>query len=308
MGLQRMSKNAEVSKRENSVILLEEDQERYQKFDPNDEEAVILFEIMHSAYLNQSIEFAKFVEDEFVSNGRSSRGVKQDIFHVLRENASPAVLIELGFISNKDEGTYLASEKGKQKMAESIYSAFVKYKNEYNQKDRESAMVEEAPKEAEKPIAGKTFKVQVLVSKNKYAPSATQLKGLTNIEILKVGEVYKYYYGNTNLASERDQLLSYAQKKGFKDAFVVEFTDNQRLEGNKNYKIEFLVSDKKYRDRDKKFGGLPNVLRIKIEKSHYYFYGFSKTYEDALKELKYVQGRGFKNANIVLFDGNELIE
>lgn len=309
MGLQRMSENAEVSKRENSVILLEEDQERYQKFDPNDEEAVIMFEIMHSAYLSQSIEFAKFVEDEFVAGGRSSRGVKQDIFHVLRENASPAVLIELGFISNQDEGAFLATNKGKQKMAEAIYSAFVKYKNEYNQKNNngESTVVE-APKEVEKPVIGLTYKIQILVSKNKYSPSATQLKGLTNVEVVKVGDLYKYYYGNTNLPSERDELLRYVKRKGFNDAFVVELKENLRLEGKQNYKIEFLVANKRYRERDRKFGGLPNVLRVKIGKSHHYYYGFSKTYEEALKELKFVQSKGFKNANIVLFDGNNLLE
>jgi len=64
MGLRRMEENLEVSKRENSVILLEDNQERYQKFDPNDEEAVIAFEIMHSAYLDQSIKYAGYVEKQ----------------------------------------------------------------------------------------------------------------------------------------------------------------------------------------------------------------------------------------------------
>ncbi|MGB3453891.1 MAG: N-acetylmuramoyl-L-alanine amidase [Moheibacter sp.] len=307
MGLRRMEENMEVSKRENSVILLEDDQERYQKFDPNDEEAVIAFEIMHSAYLDQSIKYASLVENEFSRGGRSSRGVKQNIFHVLRENASPSVLVELGFISNPDEGTYLSTEKGKQERAESLFQAFKKYKQEYDEKDGR-IVVEEKPKEVEKPVAGLTYKIQILVSKNKYAPSAKQLNGLTDVEVVQAGDLYKYYYGNTNLASERDQLLNYAIKKGFKDAFVVEFVNNEKLIGNQNYRIQFLASDKKYRDRDGKFGGLKDVLRIKKGKTNFYYYGTTKTYEDAQKELNYVKSRGFRNAFIVVFDGKKLLE
>lgn len=307
MGLRRMEENMEVSKRENSVILLEDNQERYQKFDPNDEEAVIAFEIMHSAYLDQSIKYAGYVENEFTRGGRSSRGVKQNIFHVLRENASPAVLVELGFISNYDEGTYLSTEKGKQERAESLFQAFKKYKQEYDEKDGR-IIVEEKPKEVEKPVAGLTYKIQILVSKNKYAPSAKQLNGLTDVEVVQAGDLYKYYYGNTNLASERDQLLNYAIKKGFKDAFVVEFVNNEKLIGNQNYRIQFLASDKKYRDRDGKFGGLKDVLRIKKGKTNFYYYGSTKTYEDAQKELNYVKSRGFRNAFIVVFDGKKLLE
>lgn len=307
MGMSRMDDNIEVSQRENSVILLEDNQERYKKFDPSDPEAVIAFEIMHSAYQDQSIRFAQLVENEFVQSGRSSRGVKQNIFHVLRENASPAVLVELGFISNYDEGVYLASENGKDRMSRALLSAFDEYKKEY---DRKNGVLgeEEKPKEPEKPVVGKTFKVQILVSKNKYSPSAKQLNGLTGIEVVQAGDVYKYYYGNTNIASKRDELLSYAKRKGFKDAFVVEIINNEKLKGNENYKIQFLASSKKYKERDGKFGGLRNVVRVKKGKIHLYFYGYAKTYEEAQKQLKQVQVKGFKTAFIVTFDGDKLIE
>lgn len=306
MGLSRSQETMDVSKRENSVILLEDNQEKYQKFDPNDPEAVIAFDIMFSAYKDQSLNFAKYVEDEFVRNGRSSRGVKQANFHVLRTNASPAVLVELGFISNQDEGSYLATEQGKQKMTQSLFEAFEKFKKEFDRKTRPQE--DEKPKEVEKPVAGKTYKIQILVSKNKYGPSATQLNGLTGVEVVQVGDVYKYYYGNTNLASERDELLAYAKRKGFKDAFVAEFVNNEKLQGNQNYRIQFLASNKRYRDRDNKFGGLKNVLRVKKGNMNLYFYGSTKTYEEALKDLKTAQDRGFKSAFIVTFEGEKLIE
>lgn len=306
MGVARSQETMEVAKRENSVILLEDNQEKYQKFDPNDPEAVIAFDIMFSAYKDQSISFAKLVEDEFVKNNRHSRGVKQANFHVLRSNASPAVLVELGFISNQDEGTFLSTEYGKKSMTESLMTAFDKFKKEYDRKNGLEEEVEEKPKEVEKPVAGKTFKIQFLVSKNKYSPSSEQLKGLTGVEIVQAGDVYKYYYGSTNLASERDEMLEYVKRKGFKDAFVAEFVNNEKLKGKENYRIQFLASGSRYRDRDNKFGGLKNVLRVKRGDMHLYFYGSSKTYEDAQKQLKLVQDKGFKNAFIVLFDGEKL--
>lgn len=310
MGLRRMQENIEVSQRENNVILLEDDHERYQKFDPNDPEAVIAFEIMHAAYKDQSIRFAQLVENEFVKTGRSSRGVKQGIFHVLRENASPSVLIELGFINNQDEGTYLASNRGKEDMAAAILRAFDDYKREY---DRKSGKVQDEkeevkPKEPEKPVPGKTFKIQFLVSKNKYSASAAQLKGLTGVEIVQVGENFKYYYGNTNLASERDALLEFVKRKGFNDAFVAEFTNNEKLQGKQNYRVQFLTSNKRYRDRDGKFGGLKNVFRLKDGKLYKYFFGSGKTYDEAYELLQEVQKKGFKNAFIVTFDGEKIIQ
>ncbi len=308
MGLGRSDETMDVAKRENSVILLEDNQEKYQKFDPNDPEAVIAFDIMFSAYKDQSLNYARLVEEEFVKNGRSSRGVKQSNFHVLRTNASPAVLVELGFISNQDEGNFLGSEQGKQKAAEGLFTAFEKFKKEYDRKNGVTGDEEEKPKEVEKPVPGKTFKIQILVSKNKYGPSAPQLNGLTDVEVVQMGDVYKYYYGNTNLASERDDLLAYVKRKGFKDAFVAEFVNNEKLQGNQNYRIQFLASNKKYRDRDNKFGGLKNVLRVKKGNMNLYFYGSTKTYEEAKKDLKLAQDKGFKSAIIVTFDGEKLIE
>lgn len=308
MGLRRMDENMEVSKRENSVILLEDDQERYQRFDPNDEEAVIAFEIMHSAYLDQSIRFAQLVEGEFVDSGRFSRGVKQNIFHVLRQNASPAVLVELGFISNHDEGTFLATSKGKDKMAEALLSAFSMYKKEYDSKNAPLITeVDDTPKPPETPVAGKTFKVQILVSKNKYAPSDKKFNGITNIEVVQTGEVYKYFFGHTNLVSERDALLDYAKHKGFKDAFVVEVLNDEALTGNQNYRIQFLVSNKRYRERDKEMRGLKDILRVKKGDFMFYYYGSAKTYEESRQLLDYVKSKGFRDAFVVTFDGKRQI-
>jgi N-acetylmuramoyl-L-alanine amidase len=132
MGLTKEGKNFEVSKRENSVILMDEDyKERYEGFDPSSPESFILFSLTQSAYQESSLRFAQKVEDQFKTRiGRTSRGVKQDVFWVLWSTAMPSVLIETGFLTNNQEEKFLASENGQDLIASGIYRAFKEYKSE----------------------------------------------------------------------------------------------------------------------------------------------------------------------------------
>jgi N-acetylmuramoyl-L-alanine amidase len=132
MGLTKEQKNFDVAKRENSVILLDENyKERYEGFDPESPESYILFSLTQSAYQESSLSFAYKVENQFKNRvGRSSRGVKQAPFWVLWSTAMPSVLIETGFLSNADEEKYLTSERGQELLASGIYRAFKEYKAE----------------------------------------------------------------------------------------------------------------------------------------------------------------------------------
>ncbi len=306
MGLKRSNETDEVSKRENSVVFLEKNQERYEKFNPNDPEAVIAFEIMNAAYKEQSLRFADLVEKNFVSrDNRKSRGVKQNNFHVLRGNASPSVLVELGFISNSDEGEYLATEEGKQKSAETLYESFKQFKKEY---DRRNGIIDsdDSPKsikKTEKPLEGKKLKIKVMESKMKFTATSPQLRGLTDLDVIQEGSNYVYYYGETDLQSRADDLLNTVKRKGFSGAKIVEFEINKKLDGGKNYRIQFMTSNKKYKDKDEKYNGLTNVLRVKEGSLQKYYYGSDKTMETAQKTLKEVQDKGFRNAFIVTFNG-----
>ena len=132
MGLAKEQKNFEIAKRENSVILLDENyKEHYQGFDPESPESYILFSLTQSAFQESSLSFANKVESQFKSRvGRTSRGVKQGPFWVLWSTAMPSVLIETGFLSNSTEEQYLTSDKGQDLMASGIYRAFKEYKAE----------------------------------------------------------------------------------------------------------------------------------------------------------------------------------
>ena len=130
LGMARADENLEVAKRENSVILVEENyQERYEGFDPKSSESYIIFELMQDQHMAQSVEFAQMVQKEFrTTGGRNDKGVHQAGFLVLRETSMPSVLIELGYISTHDEEAFLNSQNGIRKMSQSIYNAFLDYK------------------------------------------------------------------------------------------------------------------------------------------------------------------------------------
>lgn len=123
------SANLEVAKRENAVMLYESDYKtKYRGFDPNSTESYIMFDILQSKYMEQSVSFASLVEQNFTKSGRSSRGVKQAGFWVLKQAAMPAVLVELGYISNREEESFLSKDKNLDKLADDILKAFVQYK------------------------------------------------------------------------------------------------------------------------------------------------------------------------------------
>ena len=130
LGTDRMEDNLDVAMRENAVMKLEDDQTVYQGFDPNSIESYIIFELMQNQYMDNSLVFAELVQNQFVGTlHRANRGVRQAAFWVLLQSACPSVLVEMGFVSNAEEEKWLASEDGKNSIANGVYTAFQQYYN-----------------------------------------------------------------------------------------------------------------------------------------------------------------------------------
>ena len=131
MGLHKSEANLNLAKRENNVILLEDNYKKsYKGFDPNSPLAHIMLANFQSAFMEKSTDFAAKVESNFSKNGLKSRGVKQAGFLVIWETTMPSVLIETGYLSNPSDAATLASETGREKIAKAIYSAFDSYKSD----------------------------------------------------------------------------------------------------------------------------------------------------------------------------------
>ena len=252
LGMARANENLEVAKRENSVILVEENyEEHYAGFNPNSSESYIMFEFMQDKYMEQSVKLAKLIQTQFRTTAkRIDKGVHQAGFLVLRATSMPSVLIELGYISTPDEEKYLNSSNGVANMSRSIYNAFVSYKDQQRKKTTpqptaktekqapetptdtaakqptvKQTKKEEAPKEGDKrPV----FKVQIFASSQLLPNGSSKLKGV-KATYYKENGMFKYTYGNTTDYNEILRMRKQISDK-FKGAFIVAFRGEKKID------------------------------------------------------------------------------
>ncbi|MHC5309977.1 N-acetylmuramoyl-L-alanine amidase family protein [Myroides sp. LJL116] len=243
MGLSKNKSNLEVAKKENSVIMLEEDyQTTYAGFDPNSPESIIGLTLIQEDFIDQSIDLASRVQDNFTHTlKRKNRGVKQGIFWVLHGAFMPSVLIELGFVSNPNEGAYLNSSKGRSELATSIAQGIVNYKKAYYKEQNITAVPSSKPntssaastsssKESsteQKVQNGVVFKVQIAASDKVLPLKPQNFKGLSNVTMLKSGKLNKYFYSSTTSYEQAKKLLQEAKAKGHKSSFIVPFLNGK---------------------------------------------------------------------------------
>ncbi len=208
------SKNLELCKRENSVILLEDDYKtRYQGFDPSDPQSYILFSLMQNAHLEHSLMFAEDVANAMKGGPIArSRGVSQDPFWVLWRTTMPSVLVEVGFITNANDLTAMRTQEGRDKIAENLLKAVQTFKKRYDGSmsastasskpaatPKENTKTESAPEtntegqvpeKADNP-SGTLYGVQVLATGKKMKATDPFFRGYTPLEV-QSGKLYKY--------------------------------------------------------------------------------------------------------------------
>lgn len=243
MGVTRNASNLEVAKKENEVVTMEKDYKiKYDGYDPNSPESVIGMTVIQEEFLDQSIELAAGIQEGFESDlGRKSRGVKQAGFLVLRKNYMPRVLIEMGFVSNKEEGAFLSSDEGQEKIAGAIAKAILDYKKEYFVPGTEEYVPEtpkvnevkvDTPKVKEtKPVSVTSnivFKVQISASSKKMELIPSNFNGLSGVSI-EEGAIHKYYFGSTSDYEQSKRDLEEAKAKGYSSAFIVAYKNGQKI-------------------------------------------------------------------------------
>lgn len=259
LGLAKTAENLAVAKRENEIILFEDDyKQKYAGFNPNSSESYIIFELIQDQYMEQSVHFASMVQKRFRNDaGRADKGVHQAGFLVLKACAMPSVLVELGFISTPDEEKYLCSAKGVSELSRSIYNAFVAYKGEHLARVNSSGAGQkavstqapdnllarnESPAAPERPAYVESatdgmpvFKVQILTSSSPLKKGDKRFKGLTDVDYYKENGIYKYTCFETT-----DYNKAYRERKNilpkFKDAFIVAFRNGEKMNINEAIK------------------------------------------------------------------------
>lgn len=265
--------NLEVAKRENSVILLEENYEQhYVGYDPNSPESNIMFEFVQDRNLTKSIEFAKMLQKNVCrAASRPDKGVHQSNLAVLRLTSMPACLVELGFITTADEEALLNDRNRLDQMAVGIYNAFVEYKNKnYNGISvpyrTDSPMLPETP--AQEPA--NTSETQEDASARQQPEQRT------------VAET-------TPQQQEQQTVAPQPEPQPAASA-----------DGRPVFKIQILVSSLNLKDGDAHLKGLTGCERYEENGMQKYTYGASENYNEIYRLRKQILDK-FPEAFIIAF-------
>lgn len=269
LGLHRTDDNLRVAQKENAVIKLEDNYEdKYEGFDPAKPESYIIFNFVQDAYLKQSTDLANTIQTEFRTRaGRNDRGVHQSGFLVLRETSMPSVLVELGYITNANEESFLNTKKGQEYMASAIFRAVRDYKEDIENRNHvaissgtvanpvikeeiktepepektETKPVEKTPAVVVAPIVKKTtpapkeavkdvilFKLQILASKTQIPKTSPKFANLTDVGFYNEGGYYKYTLGESEDMNEIKGIKNNVKTR-FPDAFIIGFKNGKKL-------------------------------------------------------------------------------
>lgn len=269
LGLHRTEENLEVAKKENSVILIEDDyKQRYAGFNPNSSESYIIFEFLQDKNMEKSVKLATLIQRQFKSTARRiDKGVHQAGFLVLRATSMPSVLVELGYISTPDEEDYLLSDAGTTALANSIYKAFLNYKREHD-----------AP-------AGR---------------STVQRQDLPEPEATPEEPVIERQTADAQTATEPAK-----ERKSPTPSPARRTSGTQsKASGKPVFKIQILASDKVLPKGSKQLKGLSPVNYYREKGLYKYTYGESTDYNQILRMKRNISTK-FKDAFIIAFKNGE---
>lgn len=264
MGMHKTEESLKNAMRENASIYLEENYEQnYAGFDPKDPETYIIMSLRQNIFLDQSLILSKYIQDQFRDRvGRKDRGVKQAGYYVISFTTMPSVLVELGFLTNAEEEEYLNSAEGREYMASAIFRAFRQYKEEIDENSQEivpdssagspkadpvkdlKPVQSDKPKESEGQIItedtgkGLRYEVQIAASEKKLEKKPSNFRGLTDVEEYLSGKMYRYTAGRTSDYSSAKKNLERLITLGFKDAFIVAFNGEERIDVDKARRME----------------------------------------------------------------------
>ncbi|APQ18486.1 N-acetylmuramoyl-L-alanine amidase family protein [Maribacter hydrothermalis] len=285
LGLHANKQNFEIAKKENSVIYLEDNYEnRYADYDINSPESVIGLTIMQEEFLDQSVALATMIQDNFSNSlKRTDRKVKQAGFIVLHQTFMPSVLVETGFLTNKEEGAYLNSSKGQNDMGNAIAKAILHYKEGVQPSVNSVANNVEKPKNQpdNKEIINK-----VEEKKNDASEIVTVVKKQEPVSDIMVKEEVK-------LTVIDDKIKEAINPKEVANSIV--------------FKIQIMATSKNLSLNPGNFKGLSNLSQEPFKNLYRYMYGETRSYREAEMMQSLARDKGYATAYIVAYKLGERI-
>ncbi len=234
-----LRKNDDKSKalKDNAPLLDDPDYEAISDSSGTAVNAIFWNSVRHS-YMRQSLVLAADVEAQFAKINRINRDVKQrtrEGIWVLHATAMPSILIETGFISNSEEERYLNNEQ--DEIARCIYKAFVNYLAGLRGVTNEQLLAGVNPDESASATAYPSFhyKIQLFATSRKLDTDnqkLSKLDGPVERKAIQANneKMYRYLLGNYQTYQEAAAKLNRVKLMGYKDAFIVTYKDDKRLD------------------------------------------------------------------------------
>ncbi|WP_405398019.1 N-acetylmuramoyl-L-alanine amidase [Maribacter sp. Asnod2-G09] len=292
LGLHANKQNFEIAKKENSVIYLEDNYEnRYADYDINSPESVIGLTIMQEEFLDQSVALATMIQENFSSQlKRTDRKVKQAGFIVLHQTFMPSVLVETGFLTNKDEGAYLNSTKGQNDMGDAIAKAILHYKEGVQPTAQSVATTVTQPKAPP---------VQEAVIEKVEEKKEVVLEPVK--EVVAEVEQPKEIISTPKVEEVKEVVAEVPVVK------VKEAINEKEVANSIVFKIQLMASSKNVPLSSSNFKGLSNLSQEPFKNLYRYMYGETRSYREAKMMQSQAQEKGYATAYIVAYKLGERI-
>lgn len=320
MGLNKSEGNIEVAKRENASVLYEKDYKRtYDGFDPNSDEAAVLFAMYQNVYLTQSVDLADKIQQQYSTIVKTQdNGVKQAGFLVLWKTAMPSLLTEIGFLTNPAQEKVLGSEKGENEIAKSIFLAFEQYKAEKDDTKYTPTAYNYSPLDV--PMPGTDKQDHASADTTETADTSSPEEDSSTVKITpapkkhaaKVATDGKKAFNKPAKHDSTDikvtnmqKALKAIRKDTVKQTSFTQTADSTTKSGNSApiiYKVQFASSSKPLETKDdNKLNDVPDIEMYMDNTTYKYTAGHYLTLQDAVNLQSKMRNIGYKDAFVVTF-------
>ena len=313
-GKKGIQENLEVAKRENSVIYMEKDyKQRYQGFD-NSPESNIMFEFIQDNNMERSVELARLLQKGIcAATGRVDKGAHQNNLAVLRLTSMPACLMELGFISNPDEETFMNAESSTDKYARGFLKAFISYKNKYfdglnvpyRPQDVKEAQVPQVVPEEYKEKEQQKQQEQAAAAKKRSQPAQKVMETPKETPKETLKETPKETPKDTKKETPANAVSSSQQNGTTSEPRVAPLLSDGMGEASAPiFKIQISTGRTRLKTTDKQFKGLPDVDCYEEGGMFKYTVGASTDYNAIARQRREILDK-FPGAFIIAFKNGQ---
>lgn len=228
------AQNQDVAQRRNNLMVVDGDQVKQTSIDASETSDVISSSLLWKAIYESSLLFATEVIDKLIKEPLTPRGIvlDQEVVDVLAYTSRPAVLLELGFVTNEKEYNYLKTAAAQEEIAERLFQAFAAYKPVYDSYfniDFSSQPVQDIPEEPEAvptESEGVYYGIQVMAGSRELKAGDPAFKGFDAHWVKTSSGIYKYIIGKHASKAQVQEALSKV-KASFPDAFTVKVNGNE---------------------------------------------------------------------------------